>query len=154
MTKECCHFQETVGYIFCLEDRALLCRKCDVSIHTVNTYVSAHQRFLLTGVKVGLEPTQPGSSSSGGKSNLVGKQSENGTPSVSKRGNPMPLTCDYSKTLPIPGGGVGDFVPTKVPFSGGSGATESIPSWNIDEFFGLNEFNQAYGCMDNGTSKV
>ncbi|KAK9152529.1 hypothetical protein Sjap_000009 [Stephania japonica] len=42
---------ETVGYFFCLEDRALLCRKCDVAIHTVNSYVSGHQRFLLTGVK-------------------------------------------------------------------------------------------------------
>ncbi|XP_034678987.1 B-box zinc finger protein 22 isoform X1 [Vitis riparia] len=146
--------QETVGYFFCLEDRALLCRKCDVSIHTANTYVSAHQRFLLTGVKVGLEPTQPGLSSSMGKSNLVGKHSETESPSASRRGTPMPLTCDYNKTLSIQAGGAGDFVPTKVSFAGGSGSTESIPQWHIDELFGLNEFNQTYGCMDNGTSKV
>lgn len=146
--------QETVGYFFCLEDRALLCRKCDVSIHTANTYVSAHQRFLLTGVKVGLEPTQPGSSSSMGKSNLVGKHSETESPSASRRGTPMPLTCDYNKTLSIQAGGAGDFVPTKVSFAGGSGSTESIPQWHIDELFGLNEFNQTYGCMDNGTSKA
>ncbi|KAL0311358.1 UNVERIFIED_CONTAM: B-box zinc finger protein 22 [Sesamum angustifolium] len=37
--------QETVGYFFCLEDRALLCRKCDVAIHTANSLVSGHQRF-------------------------------------------------------------------------------------------------------------
>ncbi|CAI9303839.1 unnamed protein product [Lactuca saligna] len=43
--------QEAVGYFFCLEDRALLCRKCDIAIHKVNTLVSSHQRFLLTGVK-------------------------------------------------------------------------------------------------------
>ncbi|KAK3184700.1 hypothetical protein Dsin_031986 [Dipteronia sinensis] len=48
--------QESVGYFFCLEDRALLCRKCDVAIHTANSYVSGHQRFLLTGVQVVLEP--------------------------------------------------------------------------------------------------
>ncbi|KAK3131633.1 hypothetical protein QOZ80_6AG0509170 [Eleusine coracana subsp. coracana] len=51
--------QEASGYFFCLEDRALLCRDCDVSIHTVNSFVSAHQRFLLTGVQVGLDPADP-----------------------------------------------------------------------------------------------
>ncbi|KAI9177826.1 hypothetical protein LWI28_019743 [Acer negundo] len=51
-----CDICQSVGYFFCLEDRALLCRKCDVAIHTANSYVSGHQRFLLTGVKVGLEP--------------------------------------------------------------------------------------------------
>lgn len=66
----------------------------------------------------------------------------------------MPSNCDYNRTLPIQDAGVGDFVPAKVPFSGGSGATESIPQWNMDEFFELNEFNQSYGCMDTGTSKV
>lgn len=31
----------------CLEDRALLCRSCDVAMHTANALVSAHRRFLL-----------------------------------------------------------------------------------------------------------
>ncbi|XP_035834560.1 B-box zinc finger protein 22 isoform X2 [Helianthus annuus] len=47
--------QEPDGYFFCLEDRALLCRKCDAAIHKVNALVSSHQRFLLTGVKIGVE---------------------------------------------------------------------------------------------------
>ncbi|MCL7044674.1 hypothetical protein MKW94_004747 [Papaver nudicaule] len=42
--------QEKAGYFFCLEDRALLCRNCDVSIHSSTQ--SSHQRFLLTGVKL------------------------------------------------------------------------------------------------------
>ncbi|KAI3978718.1 hypothetical protein MKX01_015893 [Papaver californicum] len=47
----CCDIcQEKPGYFFCLEDRALLCRNCDVSIH--NSTQSSHQRFLLTGVKL------------------------------------------------------------------------------------------------------
>ncbi|THU49978.1 hypothetical protein C4D60_Mb06t15250 [Musa balbisiana] len=41
--------QEASGFFFCLEDRALLCRSCDLAIHTANPYVSAHQRFLVTG---------------------------------------------------------------------------------------------------------
>jgi len=35
------------GAPFCLEDRALLCRSCDVAMHTANALVSAHRRFLL-----------------------------------------------------------------------------------------------------------
>lgn len=48
--------QEAHAYFFCVEDRALLCRACDVAVHTANAFVSAHRRFLLTGVQVGLEP--------------------------------------------------------------------------------------------------
>jgi len=48
--------QEAHAYFFCVEDRALLCRACDVAVHTANAFVSAHRRFLLTGVQVGLQP--------------------------------------------------------------------------------------------------
>ncbi|XP_068666184.1 B-box zinc finger protein 22-like isoform X2 [Aristolochia californica] len=54
-----CDICKSAGYFFCLEDRALLCRKCDYAIHTANSFVSAHQRFLLTGVKVALESSNP-----------------------------------------------------------------------------------------------
>lgn len=57
---KCDFCQETVGYFFCLEDRALFCRKCDLAIHTVNSFVSKHQRFLLAGVKVGIEAIEHG----------------------------------------------------------------------------------------------
>ncbi|GBG78026.1 hypothetical protein CBR_g25960 [Chara braunii] len=50
--------QEVVAFFFCLEDRALLCRECDVSIHTANALAAKHQRFLLTGMRVGLETVQ------------------------------------------------------------------------------------------------
>lgn len=145
--------QETVGYFFCLEDRALLCRKCDVAIHTANSHVSAHQRFLLTGVKVGLEPTKPGPSSSSGKSQSGEKISEQGFLSVSKRNAPVASDIQYNKVLPTQITGVGNFAPTKAPFAGGS-AAGSIPQWQLDEFLGLNEFSQNYGYMDNNSSKV
>ena len=48
-------FQEGAAFFFCLEDRALLCRDCDISIHTANDLARKHTRFLLTGVRVGLE---------------------------------------------------------------------------------------------------
>jgi len=47
--------QDKSGYFFCLEDRALLCRECDLSIHSANSLSSKHQRFLLPGTRVALE---------------------------------------------------------------------------------------------------
>nr|XP_017251201.1 PREDICTED: B-box zinc finger protein 22-like [Daucus carota subsp. sativus] len=48
--------QEAVAFFFCREDRALLCSRCDLAVHSLNIYVSAHQRFLVPGVKAELEP--------------------------------------------------------------------------------------------------
>ncbi|KAF8725373.1 hypothetical protein HU200_019890 [Digitaria exilis] len=46
--------QEKTGYFFCLEDRALLCRPCDVAVHNAGgAHVAPHRRFLITGVRVG-----------------------------------------------------------------------------------------------------
>ncbi|KAI5075308.1 hypothetical protein GOP47_0009384 [Adiantum capillus-veneris] len=51
----CCDIcQEKPGYFFCLEDRALLCRSCDYSIHSTNALAAKHKRFLVSGVRVGL----------------------------------------------------------------------------------------------------
>ncbi|CDP06052.1 unnamed protein product [Coffea canephora] len=144
--------QETVGYFFCLEDRALLCRKCDVAIHTANTYVSTHQRFLLTGVKVGLEPAEPGSSSLTGNSHSGEKISETEL-RPSRRPAPVSSSSQYNKVLPTQVNGVGDFVPTKTRLTGGS-AAGSIPQWQFDEYLGLNDFNQSYNYIDNGSSKA
>lgn len=41
--------------MFCQEDRAILCRECDIPIHKANEHTQKHSRFLLTGVK--LSPT-------------------------------------------------------------------------------------------------
>lgn len=44
--------QERRAFLFCREDRAILCRECDVSIHRANEHTQGHSRFLLTGVKL------------------------------------------------------------------------------------------------------
>ncbi|KAE9620358.1 hypothetical protein Lal_00019114 [Lupinus albus] len=45
--------QERRAYIFCREDRAIFCTECDLPIHRANENTQKHNRFLLTGVKVG-----------------------------------------------------------------------------------------------------
>lgn len=136
-----------------MEDRALLCRKCDVAIHTANSYVSAHQRFLLTGVRVGLEATEPIASPSSAKSYSGGKISDTISSSVSKKVSSMPQSSEHNELSPIQVGGVEEFQPTKVSYGGGSTAG-NISNWPLDEFFGLNDFTQNYNFMDNGPSKV
>ncbi|KAL9234710.1 hypothetical protein vseg_009548 [Gypsophila vaccaria] len=44
--------QEKRALLFCQEDRAILCRECDISLHTANEYTQKHNRFLLTGIKL------------------------------------------------------------------------------------------------------
>ncbi|KAL0432386.1 UNVERIFIED_CONTAM: B-box zinc finger protein 21 [Sesamum latifolium] len=44
--------QERRAFLFCQQDRAILCRECDVPIHKANEHTQKHARFLLTGVKL------------------------------------------------------------------------------------------------------
>ncbi|OIW11604.1 hypothetical protein TanjilG_15298 [Lupinus angustifolius] len=144
--------QEAFGYFFCLEDRALLCQKCDLAIHTSNAYVSEHQRFLLTGVRVGLEATDPGASSTSLKSDSAEKVSDTKTSSICKKVSPMPQSSDYDEMVPIEVGKVEEFPPDKVSFGGGSTAG-NISQWSYDEFLVLNEFSQNYNYIE-GSSKA
>ncbi|CAN6273668.1 unnamed protein product [Urochloa humidicola] len=48
--------QEKSPLLFCKEDRAILCRDCDVSVHTASELTMRHTRFLLTGVRLSTEP--------------------------------------------------------------------------------------------------
>ncbi|KAL1324217.1 hypothetical protein HN51_034382 [Arachis hypogaea] len=76
--------QERRAYIFCQEDRAILCSECDVSIHGANEYTKKHNRFLLTGVKLGAassssssEPTSMSSSRATTSSEAANNQNNN-----------------------------------------------------------------------------
>ncbi|KAL0701839.1 hypothetical protein Bca4012_057961 [Brassica carinata] len=44
--------QEKKALLFCQQDRAILCKDCDSSIHSANEHTKKHDRFLLTGVKL------------------------------------------------------------------------------------------------------
>lgn len=123
-----------------------------MAIHTANAYVSGHQRFLLTGVRVGLEATEPGASSTSLKSDSGEKNSDTKSSSISRKVATVPQPSDYNELLPIEVGGVGGFPPAKESFGGGSTAG-NISQWTIDEFIGLNEFSQNYEYME-GSSRV
>ncbi|KAF3322431.1 putative salt tolerance-like protein [Carex littledalei] len=56
--------QDKRGFLFCKEDRAILCRDCDVPIHTSSDLTKKHTRFLLTGVRLSSAPITAGSAPS------------------------------------------------------------------------------------------
>ncbi|KAK7317842.1 hypothetical protein RJT34_02412 [Clitoria ternatea] len=139
--------QEMVGYFFFLEDRALLCRICDVVIHTANACVSGHQRFLLTGVRVGLEAVDRGASSSSVKSQSGEKMSDTKSSSISRNVSSMPQPSNFNESLPLQTVRVEEFSPTKVSCAGGYTAG-SVSQWPFEEFLGLNEFGRNYDYVD------
>ncbi|KAF5176990.1 B-box zinc finger protein [Thalictrum thalictroides] len=121
--------QERRAFLFCREDRAILCRECDIPIHTANEHTQKHNRFLLTGVK--LASCNPTSSSNGcDDSQKVNNKSQ----SLIKSTPPQ-----TSSTTSIPskgGGGGGGYVTT----SGGSTSSiaeyliETLPGWHVEDF--------------------
>jgi len=72
-------WQEKTGYFFCLEDRALLCRPCDVAVHAAGAHVASHRRFLITGVRVGGGVVVSPATSSGNGSSSAPDSSGNPT---------------------------------------------------------------------------
>lgn len=121
--------QETIGYFFCLQDGALLCRKCDVVIHTTNSFVSSHQRL----VKVGLEATEHGTSYSKSKDNLDSrrKASKCAISQSAPRVATVPSTSEIKEaTFPGQHGVVGtnNVVSNTTPFSGASISAGSFPA--------------------------
>ncbi|XP_022135716.1 B-box zinc finger protein 20 isoform X2 [Momordica charantia] len=134
--------QERRALVFCQQDRAILCRECDISIHEANEHTQKHSRFLLTGVK--LSPTcfsyQTSSSSDGcdagmdvktGSSHACSKRPKTATKEISSSHSAekaAPSTSNYKAE----DGQASD---------GGSLSTSSIseyletlPGWCVEEF--------------------
>ncbi|GER53959.1 B-box zinc finger family protein [Striga asiatica] len=161
--------QESLGFFFCLQDRALLCRQCDVAIHTANKAVSGHQRFLLTGVKVGLHAASEDvpSSSNGREHSLstdqIPAQEPRQIPNVGQpaqsSGQQVQSASQHSgnNNTPMQGNNslVGGYTsPPMLTYAGSSALAGNIPSWQLDEFLDLSGYNQSYNFMDHGSSKA
>ncbi|KAF3796698.1 B-box zinc finger protein 21 [Nymphaea thermarum] len=132
--------KEKRAFLFCQEDRAILCRDCDIPIHTANELTAKHNRFLLTGIKL-LAPsdTEPSVVESVVKPTIVPKVAA--APPVKALQSPAPAsgngnekneigcTTSISDYLikTIPGWHVEDFLDTV-----GTGFTDSIDLPSVD----------------------
>ncbi|XP_045805656.1 B-box zinc finger protein 21-like [Trifolium pratense] len=70
-----CH--ERKGFVFCQEDRAIVCKDCDLKTHAANEHTKKHNRFLLSGIKLlshadtSLSPAPPAPPAAISKGSLV-----------------------------------------------------------------------------------
>ncbi|EHA8588728.1 B-box zinc finger protein 20 [Cocos nucifera] len=90
--------QEKRGFVFCQEDRAILCRDCDVPIHSANHLTMKHNRFLLTGLRLSSAPISSSSSSSPEAEMVVAgnNNGNHGNKSVPEKSQEKALPADDS----------------------------------------------------------
>lgn len=175
--------QECDAYFFCLEDRALLCRSCDVAVHTANAFVSAHRRFLLTGVQVGQElelddlsreqpeaspPPPPSKPAPAPAPAPLYSESDFGW--ASGTGGAAGSLADWSaveEEFGSPALRLAEAAPRATPkrspraapaFGAGAGqgrVAGGVMDWPLGEFFrGVSDFNGGFSFGESGTSKV
>lgn len=107
--------QERRAFVLCKQDRAILCKDCDSSIHSVNELTQKHDRFLLTGIKISTTNSSSSStpSSATTKSNHIPSSSL-----IEKSTTPSPTSMEEG--------------------SGGSTISqyliETLPGWQVDDF--------------------
>ncbi|KAK4804941.1 hypothetical protein SAY86_004758 [Trapa natans] len=165
--------QEKKAFLFCQQDRAILCRECDVQIHSVNEHTRKHNRFLLTGVKLSSTSalyTAPAAAPPPSASSVVGfdtvpdflvEASSVGKPPTSASPSqqmppppPKPAKTAASTVSPaavIPGNNS-----LSVEASQGDDSTSSIseyliemlPGWHFEDF--LDSCSASFGFCKNG----
>ncbi|MCE3216479.1 hypothetical protein HAX54_006665 [Datura stramonium] len=139
-TPVCDICQERRAFLFCQQDRAILCRECDVSIHKANEHTQKHNRFLLTGVKISANSSLYSSSESpSATSSTTNSLTTNLSKSQSCTKKPLPLpVCVSSSTVPqemTVAANMGENSLT----SSISEYLEMLPGWHVEEF--LNSSN-------------
>jgi len=174
--------QEKSGFFFCVEDRALLCRDCDLSIHSVNSLSSRHKRFLIPGIRVAWKalPVQeepdaaseetpqfslPTSKTSGMMNPVMsGRLSSTAQPPLSSSpvNHPMPQSKNQGGFVPKVGEVMGTSLSTGP--QSGSGTlrkssiteflTEATSGWRVDELLNLADLAEGYNAANVGSSKV
>ncbi|KAM7263295.1 hypothetical protein ACFE04_000978 [Oxalis oulophora] len=127
--------QERRAFLFCQQDRAILCRECDVPIHKANEHTKTHNRFLLTGVKL--------SSTYSSSSNIADHQTNNKTnkshsqsssrkkyksneifssPSSSETKVPVSLVPNTTSNVSDTRSSISEYL------------IETLPGWPVDDF--------------------
>ncbi|PWZ37146.1 B-box zinc finger protein 21 [Zea mays] len=108
--------QERRGFLFCKEDRAILCRECDAPVHSASDMTRRHSRFLLTGVRLSSAPVDSA-----------------GPPEEDEQDNSRSPCNDDSCSSGSGAGGA-----TTATASDGSSISEyltkTLPGWHVEDF--------------------
>ncbi|KAL7155385.1 hypothetical protein ABFS83_03G072000 [Erythranthe nasuta] len=124
--------KERRAFLFCQQDRAILCRECDFPIHNANEHTQKHTRFLLTGVK--LSATSVLYSDSADAVPTITK-----TPQQSAAAAPE-SSCDRSNTLPHQC--ISDYL------------MDTLPGWHVEDFLDSSSPSPPQGFYKNGENDM
>ncbi|KAM3289505.1 B-box zinc finger protein 20 [Capsicum chacoense] len=161
--------QERRAFLFCQQDRAIMCRECDLPIHKANEHTQKHNRYLLTGIKLSANstvytsPSQSQSEISSAKSSVSNLKSQD---PISK-----PVSASVSSTMTntkaaavavvesvkVVKERVGGCNSGHLVNAGGSGLTSSIseylemlPGWHVEDFLDCSTPNGFSKNIDDG----
>ncbi|KAJ7957822.1 Zinc finger, B-box [Quillaja saponaria] len=152
--------QERRAFLFCQQDRAILCRECDLPIHSANEHTQNHNRFLLTGIKLSATSTLY-SSSSASNSILTNTISDspksrslsikkNSLVAVSSTPSHPPMFDESSPT--INKGGIN--LLTHEGFGSTSSISEylikTLPGWHVEDFLDSSSAPFGFSKIDDG----
>ncbi|XWS40086.1 hypothetical protein CRYUN_Cryun18bG0110100 [Craigia yunnanensis] len=138
--------QERRAFLFCQEDRAILCRECDLQIHRTNENTQKHNRFLLTGVKLSysspiLNPTSSSSNDYGATIDSETKSTSESSKTKRFRSvsnNEIFISPSIEKPLPSSTYRVQDnYTSDNASISTSSISEylmETLPGWRVDDF--------------------
>ncbi|XP_020079859.1 B-box zinc finger protein 20-like isoform X2 [Ananas comosus] len=111
--------KERRGFVFCQEDRAILCRDCDDPIHSANDLTMRHNRFLLTGVRLSTAPITPSPSSSSPESNSRSPGDEKVVGNTNSKNSTANAKQD--KNLAAEGSSISEYL------------TKVCPGWHVED---------------------
>ncbi|KAJ6998733.1 hypothetical protein NC653_014792 [Populus alba x Populus x berolinensis] len=160
--------QDKRAFLFCQQDRAILCRDCDGPIHTANEHTQKHNRFLLTGVKLSATSAVYMSSSSsvtisGDLAPDSKSQKQQQQQSIKKpvsvapvNSNPPAAPSTLSANTVI--NKDGDNLVTSEGFGSTTSSTiseylmETLPGWHVEEFLDSSSTTPfGFSKIDDGT---
>lgn len=127
--------QERRAFLFCQQDRAILCRECDVPIHSANEHTQKHSRFLFTGVKLSAtsavytsssdSTTVTGLKSQISNKSIVSAASISNPPSIPKISATTTTTKNCGNLLPNDGVGSTSSISEYL--------IETLPGWHVED---------------------
>ncbi|KAJ6731010.1 B-BOX ZINC FINGER PROTEIN 19 [Salix viminalis] len=158
--------QEKRAFLFCQQDRAILCRDCDGPIHAANEHTQKHSRFLLTGVKLSATSAVYTSSSSvtknGGELVPDSKSQQQQQPikkpvSVAPVNSNPPTVPSILSTNTVVNKGGNNLV-TNEGFGSTTSSTiseylmETLPGWHVEDFLDPSTTPFGFCKIDGGLS--
>ncbi|CAN6268717.1 unnamed protein product [Urochloa humidicola] len=115
--------QERRGFLFCKEDRAILCRECDVPVHTASEMTRRHSRFLLTGVRLSSAPVDsPAASEEGDHQGGEDAEENSGSPCNADSCTGSGAAGATAAASASDGSSISEYL------------TKTLPGWHVEDF--------------------